>query len=322
MLNFGNVDRCELESSSLIMSSACAFSVLTLFRASCAWMLTDGRGLASVASRHARSRIVSVLDGCSLRVTLSVGRESGTWMDKDWGASGARLSLPLTVDFTSEPAEVGFFRDSMLDSYDTVKELTCTGGTFVGSQGEVSVRADGGAWTVSAPGRCGQRFINFYIDFPESATRNDVTLPAGRVFFRTGCWDGDALAACETESVEMQEEMNSLAAAANYSWIPSAGEGNLIERAANLQKSVRRNERGAFLVEEYRILRRALPDSEGCFQGPGDLQLAQGGGLSIKRNDARNLWGFAGDVYLILGKFTVAPCVAPDPESQTATRRA
>ena len=112
----------------------------------------------------------------------------------------------------------------------------------------------------------------------------------------------------------MQEEMNSLAPAANYSWIPSAGTGNVIERAANLQQSVRRNERGAFLVEEYRQLRRALPDSEGTFQvrevdgqGAAGLQLARGGGLSIKRNDVRNLWGFVGDVYLILGKFTVAP---------------
>ena len=35
------------------------------------------------------------LAGLDFKITMSVGRESGTWMDKSWAASGARLLLPL-----------------------------------------------------------------------------------------------------------------------------------------------------------------------------------------------------------------------------------
>lgn len=40
-------------------------------------------------------------------------------------------------------------------------------------------------------------------------------------------------------------------------------------------------------------------------EGPGGVYLLDKGGLSIKRNDFRNLWGSLGDVMLILGKFSV-----------------
>mgnify|MGYP006960711954 CR=1 FL=1 len=45
------------------------------------------------------------LAGLEGGVALSVGPEPGTWMDKDWAASGARLSLPLTLRFTDEELE-------------------------------------------------------------------------------------------------------------------------------------------------------------------------------------------------------------------------
>ena len=47
-----------------------------------------------------------------------------------------------------------------------------------------------------------------------------------------------------------------------------------------------------------------LPDGQtaGVLEGPGGVQLLDKGGLSIKRNDWRNLWGSLGDVMLILGR--------------------
>ena len=34
--------------------------------------------------------------------------------------------------------------------------------------------------------------LRFFVDFPAEASRNDVTLPAGRVFFSTTCWESKA----------------------------------------------------------------------------------------------------------------------------------
>ena len=42
--------------------------------------------------------------GTSWRLSLNVGREPGTWMPKEWAASGARLAMPIDVHFSSVAA--------------------------------------------------------------------------------------------------------------------------------------------------------------------------------------------------------------------------
>lgn len=41
----------------------------------------------------------SYMPGCSYRLNVDVGRESGTWMDPRWGASGRRIEFTLEVSF-------------------------------------------------------------------------------------------------------------------------------------------------------------------------------------------------------------------------------
>ena len=84
-----------------------------------------------------------------------------------------------------------------------------------------------------------------YLDFPKDATRNDVTLPAGRVYFSSTCFAGEAA------RVSMQAP-----------------------------------------AEE-------VVDT-------GSVQLINQGGLTIKGNGPRNLWGAFGDVMLILGRFSLS----------------
>ena len=38
------------------------------------------------------------MNNMETQLTLNIGREPGTWMPKEWGASGARLSLPMKRD--------------------------------------------------------------------------------------------------------------------------------------------------------------------------------------------------------------------------------
>lgn len=189
----------------------------------------------------------ATLAGSKCSVTLSVGREPGTWMPGEWAASGARLSLPMAISFSDETVDLGFpGEESMGGRY--AKRLDCEGGSFVGPQGEVVVKATGGAWKASPSGRAdGESLIRFFVDFPEGATRNDVTLPAGRVFFSCSCWDSE---------------------------------------------------------ETCRQVLGSLP--EDVMKVSGGVVLTKQGGLTIKRNDARNMFGALGDVNLILGRFSIS----------------
>ena len=58
--------------------------------------------------------------------------------------------------------------------------------------------------------------------------------------------------------------------------------------------------------------KKALPDSRGSLQGPDGIEVAAAGGVSIKANGPKNLFGALGDVYHILGRFEVKPAAAAD----------
>ena len=77
------------------------------------------------------------LSDMEVQITLSVGREPGTWMPKEWAASGARLSLPMRVRFSDETVDMGFPGEEALNPgggrYG--KKVYCEGGSFVGAAG-------------------------------------------------------------------------------------------------------------------------------------------------------------------------------------------
>ena len=98
--------------------------------------------------------------------------------------------------------------------------------------------------------RPGATLVRFWVDFPESASRNDVILPATRVFF---------------------------------SCVVLEGEASTVEDAA----------------EE-------LPPHDILEGAGGERLLITRGGITIKRNDVRNLFGMLGDVNLILGRCSIS----------------
>ena len=149
------------------------------------------------------------LAGLRCGATLSVGREPATWMPKDWAASGARLSLPLQLEFADDDLDLGFPGEEALGGR-FCKRLECGGGTFVGPSGTVVVACDGGGWATAPAGKTGESSVRFFLDFPEGAARNDVTLPAGRVFFSSAAFDGDL-----DEEIEAQIPASDILAAPN-----------------------------------------------------------------------------------------------------------
>ena len=208
----------------------------------------------------------ATLNNMECQLTMSVGREPGTWMEKEWAASGARLALPLSIRFSDEVVDMGFPGEESLNPGGGryAKKVYCDGGSFVGAQGEVVVRASGGAWATESSGIPGASTLNFFIDFPAEAARNDVTLPEGRVFFSGACWDSkDALP-------------------------PGIIDGAI-----------------------------EMPDGEiaGVVEGPDGVFMLNKGGLSIKRNSFKNLWGGLGDAMFILGRYSMPASVSAETAS-------
>lgn len=307
------------------------------------------------------------------KVTLSVGREPGTWMPKDWAGSGARLSLPMTLSFLDEevkadegfsnskivnaaflalvtiqsgfelenllPAmggpdgdilgvvinagfilfgitslyrqsEEGFQGESALDVRAGVRRLECSGGSFVGAQGEVKVPVSGGAWTAASTGQYGQRVLRFYLDFPEEVTRNDVSIPAGRVFFSSACWDSDGSEG-GAERKEAQQKLDAVQGKLDV--ITAELKALKEESGPSVGKTAALGKDAQKLLEELQFYRGVLPDDGFCVEGQKGAFVVKDGGLTIKRNDWRNGFGALGEVFLILGRFNLAP-IAEQPQ--------
>lgn len=205
------------------------------------------------------------LNDMECQLTLNVGREPGTFMPKDWGASGARFSLPLRVRFSDEVVDLDYCGEATLNPSGGryAKKLYCEGGSFVGAQGEAFVRSTGGAWSAEQRGRQpGASSLNFFLDFPEEAVRNDVTLPAGRVFFSCACWDSERA-------------------------LPSG----MLDGDCPMPQIGGRSALDA--------------EPAGVVAGQGGVFLLDKGGLSIKKSDARNFWGAFGEGFFTLGNFRV-----------------
>lgn len=125
------------------------------------------------------------------RILIDVGRELGTEMPKEWGASGARLVLPVDVVVGSEAVDAS--RDEVLGR-GTMCIRPIQDATFVGLKGEQKVKIGEGGWKVNLPpgGRGHASTLRFWLDVDE-ATRNDVTLPGGRLYFSARCWREEEL---------------------------------------------------------------------------------------------------------------------------------
>ena len=209
-------------------------------------------------------------------------------MPEEWAASGARLSLPLELTFTDEPVKAQWLQplfdpDEPSLGQDTKKLRVRKTGSFVGPHGLVTVDVLGGAWCAQPTGRCGEARLNFYLDFPEGCSRNDVSIPAGRVYFRTACWDSKELGGAENKAEAVRGELLALTDLATEE---TEQKGNVFERVS---AAARRSERIEELQYALQIYRKALPGADGSIVTPGGLRLAKAGGLSIKVNDAKNL---------------------------------
>jgi len=125
------------------------------------------------------------------RLILDIGRESGTDMPSNWGSSGGRLVLPIDVLVESDACSS---RDELVGSGAlTIRPFETP--TYINDRGEQEVSIKEGGWKIQLPpGKKGHAAtLQFWLDFETEASRNDVTLPAGRIYFAANCWREEEL---------------------------------------------------------------------------------------------------------------------------------
>mmetsp|Transcript_28423 Transcript_28423/g.46133 ORF Transcript_28423/g.46133 Transcript_28423/m.46133 type:complete len:359 (+) Transcript_28423:143-1219(+) len=123
-------------------------------------------------------------------------------------ATGSKLGLPLDIQFTSsactdfEMNNEPLLQGDSTNNNDPTTTTTTTAAvsplfslqplnkpTFITHKGQQSVKITPGAYSCQLSDVSTQQyFFRFFLDFPEGASRNDVILPAERVYFMTACW--------------------------------------------------------------------------------------------------------------------------------------
>ena len=102
----------------------------------------------------------TALVGTRWRLNLDIGRERGTWMPPEWGASGFRVLLPIAVELKEngvvEPIAIGGFAPTSIAA---------------------------GSWRLEGDA------LKFDVK-TSGMERGDISLPSDSLHFRTAAWGG------------------------------------------------------------------------------------------------------------------------------------
>ena len=151
--------------------------------------------LASLLASLSITPIAQRLCGTSWRLRLSIGQEP----------DGARLAMTVDATFNDDAApDAEALLGPSQGELEGTRSLSPLGPStsFVGPKGTVSVPlGTHGAWQTETSVELEDLGValNWFLDFPDGAERNGVTLPAGPLFFTGACWDAGALATAEVE---------------------------------------------------------------------------------------------------------------------------
>jgi hypothetical protein len=117
--------------------------------------------LSSILFRDTVDALVFTHEGW--RIVMSIGREPGTGMPKEWASSGCRLPVVVQCDFRQEDINNGSNKNVVVPLTGDVR--------FTGPGGEVRKPVERGEWSL-----VDGRELSFTLVFPEKLVRRDVTL--------------------------------------------------------------------------------------------------------------------------------------------------
>jgi hypothetical protein len=277
-----------------VTSSLCNYQLLLLFL--CHAIVVVG------ALQTTSSSATLKLEDTICRLQLSIGRVEGTVMPADWAASGVRLTLPnLELQFRATESDD---KEKLLGPLSSQRELVpLTEPTLVDLNGQQRVRVEKGAYCLYRHEGPKMNF-RFFLDFPEGAERNDVKLPAERVFFTSICWlDGDELA----NEVALQQKTRVELRQLEVLYDKLDDDRGVLQQTLRLRSKILLKDRISLLRARLDEQDEILPDvhESPVIQGPGVI-FSKEGCMTVKRYG-----GILGmrEEYHIVGTFKITEFV-------------
>lgn len=122
------------------------------------------------------------------KFTVDFGRESSTELSKEWGASGARLVLPVPVSVDSETIPSRHIDPVVGSGAMGIEPMECA--TYINSRGKQTVDIDGGGWKIEMPqgGKGLASSLRICLDLRTKLERNDVLVSPDRLYLFAPCW--------------------------------------------------------------------------------------------------------------------------------------
>mmetsp|Transcript_19455 Transcript_19455/g.55977 ORF Transcript_19455/g.55977 Transcript_19455/m.55977 type:complete len:330 (-) Transcript_19455:35-1024(-) len=255
------------------------------------FMLAEALGTDSVMSRLKTAQ-------CALQV--NVGRIPGTAMPNDWAASGARLGFLLEVEFCEElPSNYQMTKERLLlgsrkglgrqptVALRAVEPLNEP--TFISTAGQQVIRVTEGAYGCELQSLQSQQYgFRFFLDFPEGAVRNDVELPAERIYFISSCWikNEPTFQRAQQRYNELDQKLTDVRADIAKLEAESKSSG-IFGKALGLRQMTTLVEKKQSIEAQLYELERTYPLQETTRQelldGPNDILFVKEGVIAVKR---------------------------------------
>lgn len=246
--------------------------------------------LALLPTTHAlasKAVLLSRLESVQAALQVSVGRIPGTAMPPEWAASGAKLGFLLEVEFCKEDcADSGMNKERLLGSgrpsFRAVEPLNEP--SFVGRNGQEIIKVTPGAYGCEVEQLEAQQYkFRFFLDFPGGAKRNDVELPAERIYFMSSCWT-ENLPSIERAKQRLQEAEKALQEADKELAELERTSTNFFQKALSLRQSTILVERRINLGLRLNELEQTYPlRSDALIRGPNGIIFCKEGIIAVKR---------------------------------------
>lgn len=244
------------------------------------------------------------LAGTKWRISLNIGREKNSHYAErrpEWGASGGRLLLPIDIEFAAEAANLGL--EPVLGQAG-VRVLRPLGDArFISMAGEQTVRVEPGGWQVR-PTDNGEFILRFCVDFPDGAVRNDVTLPAKRVYFQTSIWDDAQLSKNEVELAALNRKGEQFQEALDKE-LDKTANADIIGKLMATWKGSKLLEEKQYVQMEEHYLKQYMPVNQDTLHVPSGFRTGKNGFVRV--HEQAPWFRLSGDEYHALGTFTLRP---------------
>ena len=291
LCNTGRLPKRKLKPPLLLLLISVSFFVHNSIN----FLAADALGSDNVISRINTAQ-------CALQV--SVGRIPGTAMPEEWAASGAKLGFLLEVEFSNDPcANYDMTKERLLlgtavasknailrpgsSSLKAVEPLNEP--TFVSTSGTQTIKVTEGAYACDLQNLQSQLYgFRFFLDFPEGAVRNDVELPAERIYFISSCWiqNEQSFQRAQQRYNELEESLEEIQREIAKVQTESGSKGILGKAMSIREMAVlvdKKKDALALLQELEQLYPLAETTQQGLVEGPNDLLFSKKGYIAVKR---------------------------------------